>query len=95
MILFPRRADKPKKGEIDDSTADRLASADATKQVTDKHVLPKSKPVLREKAVKLTKELKEAKAYRKLRQIQINKKYKGKREKRAKEAAEKEAEKKK
>jgi hypothetical protein len=37
----------------------------------------------------LTKEIKEARVYRKLRQLQVNAKHTGMREKRAKEAAEK------
>lgn len=93
MILFPRRADKPKKGDIHDSTADKLKSAEAAGQNTHKHVLEKPKRKLREAPQKITKEQKDAKVYRKLRQLIVNKKYKGKREKRAKEAAEKEKEK--
>ena len=73
--MFPKRDGKPKKGEIHDSTADRLKSADAGKQNTEKHLIAKPKKVLREKAVKLTKEIKEVKAYRKLRQIQTNQKW--------------------
>lgn len=92
MILFPRRADKPKKGEIADSTADKLKSAEAGKQNTTKHVLEKPALKKRQAAQKLTKELTAARVFRRLRQVQVNKKYKGKREKRAKEAAEKEAE---
>ena len=67
MILFPRRADKPKKGEIADSTADRLKSADAGKQNTSKHLLEKSKLRLREKPQKITKEMQDLKAFKKIR----------------------------
>ena len=31
LILFPRRADKPKKGDIHDATADKVKSAEAGK----------------------------------------------------------------
>ena len=89
LILFPRRADKPKKGDVSDSTADKLKSAEAGKQNTEKHVLAKPAVKARQVPQKMTKELKEAKVYRKLRQLVVNQKYKGKREKRAKEAAEK------
>ena len=39
LILFPRREGKPKKGEINDSGADKLKSAAAAEQNTDKHLL--------------------------------------------------------
>lgn len=91
LILFPRRAGKPKKGEIADSTAEKLKSADAEKQNTSKHLLGKPQPQLREKAQKITKEMQTFKAYGKLKQLAVIKKYKGKREKRAKEQAEKDA----
>ena len=39
MILFPRREDKPKKGLIDDATAEQLKSAAAQNQVSGR-VLP-------------------------------------------------------
>jgi hypothetical protein len=92
LILFPRRADKPKKGDIDDATADRIKSAEAGKQVTAKHLLEKPDRKLREKPRKIAAEEKNTKVYRKLRQMIVNQKYKGKREKRAAEQAEKEAE---
>lgn len=92
LILFPRRADKPKKGDINDATADKLKSAETAKQNTHKHVLEKPARKVREAPQKITKEQKDLRVFRKLRQLQVNKKYKGKREKRAKEQAEKEAE---
>lgn len=92
LILFPRRADKPKKGEIADSTADKLKSAEAGAQNTNKHVLDRPARKVRQPAQKLTKDLAEARVFRKIRQLKVNAKYKGRREKRAKEAAEKEAE---
>ena len=95
LILFPKKAGKPKKGMVPDSTAERLKSVAAEKQNTHKHVLGKPKTKLREKPQKITKELQAVKAFRKLRQSRINKRYKGKREKKAREQAEQEATKKK
>lgn len=92
LILFPRRADKPKKGDIHDSTAERLKSAEASKQNTNKHVLDKPAARLRQAPQAITKEHRDLRVYRKIRQLQVNKKYIGKREKRAREQAEKEAE---
>jgi len=89
LILFPRREEKYKKGEIPDSTADKLKSAEAEKQNKSKHLLEAPKRKLREKMMKITPEMKAFKAYRKLRLEQTNKKWKGRREKRAKEEAEK------
>ena len=89
MILFPRRADKPKKGDIADSTADKLKAA--TSQNVTKHVLEKPKRKVRQTPQKITKEMTGVKIFRKIRQLQVNQKYRGKREKKAKEAAEKEA----
>lgn len=92
LILFPRRADKPKKGDIADSTADKLKSAEAGKQNVTKHVLEKPAAKKRVAATKITQEMRDARVFKRLRQLQVNKRYLGKREKRAKEAAEKEAE---
>lgn len=95
LILFPRRADKPKKGDINDTTADKLKSADAEKQNLSKHLLGKPRRKARQVPTKITKDMTDVKVYRKLRQLIVNQKYKGKREKRAQEAKEKaEAEKK-
>ena len=90
LILFPRRADKPKKGDIHDSTAEKLKSAEAGKQNIHKHVIGKPSPKVRQSPQKITKEMKDVRVFRKLRQLISNKKNLGKREKRAKEAAEKE-----
>ena len=42
LILFPRRAAKPKKGEINDSTAEKLKSTAATNQNKQSYILPKT-----------------------------------------------------
>ena len=83
LILFPRRADKPKKGDIHDATAEKLKSAEAAKQNTHKHVVEKPTRKLREAPQKITKEQRDTRVYRKIRQLMVNKKYKGKREKKA------------
>ena len=69
MILFPRRADKPKKGDIHDATADKVKSAEAAKQNIAKHLLSKPERKLREAPQKITKEMKDTKVFRKLRQL--------------------------
>jgi large subunit ribosomal protein L13e len=90
LILFPRRADKPKKGDIADSTADKLKSAAAGNQNTSKHVVEKPRRKVRQTPAKITKEMTATKVFRKLRQLKVNEKYKGKREKKAKDDAAKE-----
>lgn len=85
LILFPRRADKPKKGLINDSTADQLSAA---VQNTTDGVFALPSVSRRCKIESLTADLKNAKVYQRLRQERINKRYAGKREKRAKEAEE-------
>lgn len=86
LILFPRAEGKPKKGEINDSTAEQLKSVSQNK--TDGvFALPTQKRRCKPEAI--TKEMKETKVFMKLRQARVNKYYKGKRDKAAKEAEEK------
>ena len=85
LILFPVKADKPKKGEIADSSAEQLKAAS---QNTQRGVFALPVQKKRCKIEALTKEMKEAKIYQKLRQERINKRYNGKREAAAKKAAE-------
>ena len=54
LILFPRRADKPKKGDIHDATADKLKSAESAKQNLHKHVIAKPTKKVREAFQKIT-----------------------------------------
>lgn len=61
------------KGEINDSTADKLKSADAGKQNISKHVIDRPPRKLKEKAQKISKEQKDLKVFRKLRQLRVNK----------------------
>lgn len=87
LILFPRRENKPKKGLINDATAEQLKSAAAQNQVTG-HILPISKPTLADEFAPITEEDKKRNVYRTTRTLRTNKRYLGRREKRAKEAAE-------
>lgn len=89
LILFPRRADKPKKGDIADSTAEKVKSAGAKVQNISKHVIAIAKRKVRQTPQKITKEMSSAKVFRKIRQLSVNAKYRGKREKKAKDEAEK------
>merc|ERR1711935_244171 len=83
LILFPKRTDQPKKGEINDSTADRLATA-AQNTTDGVFVLPTS--TRRCKVETITADMKNFRVYQKLRHERINRRYKGKRDKAAKEA---------
>ena len=67
-----------------------MKSAAAGVQNTEKHLIAKPKKVLKEKAMKKSDvaELAKKHAYRQLRQAWVDKRYKGRREKRAKEEAE-------
>jgi large subunit ribosomal protein L13e len=89
LILFPRRENKPKKGLINDATAEQLKSAEATKQVTG-FTLP---IVRKEHAVEfaaITEEDKKKKIFHTLRTVRTNTRYRGRREKKANEKKAKE-----
>jgi large subunit ribosomal protein L13e len=86
LILFPKHEGKCKKGEIPDATKEKVKAAAQNKTdgvfdlpVVDKAVTTES----------ITKDMKSAKIYQKLRQERINQRYQGMRIKRAKEAEEK------
>jgi large subunit ribosomal protein L13e len=83
LILFPKRDGAPKKGEINDSTAEALKGAvqNTTDGVFD---LPAVKKRCKIEAI--TKEMKSAKIYRKQRILWVNAKFNGKRIKAAKDA---------
>lgn len=85
LILFPRRDGKFKKGEINDSTADKLKGVEQNKApsvfglpAVDKFSPPEP----------ITKEMLSVKVYQKLRTERINKYYNGKRVLAAKKAEE-------
>lgn len=87
LILFPRREGKPKKGEINDATAERLASAAASAQTAGNlPITHASKAVTFEP---ITQKDRDTKCYRTLRTARTFKHYKGRREDRAKKEAEK------
>ena len=105
LILFPSQrskklAKKPeamadvkkvRKQIVADAPTEKLNSAAAKEQKTDKVVLPAQEPKLREKPQTITPEMKGAKSYYKLRVERVKAKYAGIRKKRA-ELAQKEAE---
>jgi|TARA_B110001450_G_scaffold61329_1_gene58098 large subunit ribosomal protein L13e len=84
LVLFPRVEGKAKKGEIADSTT-RLD----TPQNVQGGVLALPPVKARVGLAALTKDLKSKKVYRSIREARVNRKYEGKRIKRAKEAEEK------
>ncbi|ORX90233.1 50S ribosomal protein L13e [Basidiobolus meristosporus CBS 931.73] len=86
LIVFPKKAGKPKKG---DSEAAELAEA---KQLSGS-VMPVTQVFKKEKARKVTDEEKNASAYATLRNVRSEQRYRGIREKRAKLKAEEEAQK--
>ena len=90
LIVFPRRENKPKKGEINDATAEQLKSASAANQVTG-HTLPIARATHAVEYAKITDADRESKVFRTLRTVRTNTRYKGRREKKAaeKEKAEK------
>ena len=82
LILFPVQEDKPKTGEIHDTTE----KTDDLKQNTVSGVISLPKRKVRVGIAALTKELKSAKVYRKIRQSRVDRKYEGKRVKLSKAA---------
>merc|ERR1711935_276939 len=73
LLVFPKGSGKKavKKGDTARSELQNVA------QNTLKEIIPVPKPTLRVKARKITKEEKEASAYRKMRKARTNKKYLG------------------
>jgi len=86
LVLFPRTDKKPKKGQIND--ADEKALEGLNVDQHGEKVLGLTQTHTRAKAASLTKELLATRAYRTLKQEWSNQRNAGKREKRAKEAAE-------
>ena len=82
LILFPRRENKPKKGEIADSTADQLKNA--TQQLGT--VKPLAKPANVVEFAAITEADRKERVFHTLRTIRTNTRYKGRREKKAKDA---------
>lgn len=86
LVLFPAKDGKVKKGEIPDSTADKLSGA---KQVVAPAFFEAPKADKSVTHEPITKEMLAAKVYQKLRAERINKRYNGVRIVRAKKEAEK------
>ncbi len=87
LILFPRRENKPKKGQVNDATAEQLKSAAAATQVSGA-VLPLAKPAPAVEYAAITEEDKKARVFHVLRTVRTNTRYKGRREKKLKDAEE-------
>ncbi|CAN6674963.1 large ribosomal subunit protein eL13B [Trichomonascus vanleenenianus] len=90
LIVFPRKAGKPKKG---DASAEEIKAAQQTLSVAANFPIAQAPVELGTRAI--TADDKNVNAYRTLRESWANKKHLGAREKRAKDKAEAEAEKKK
>mmetsp|Transcript_56673 Transcript_56673/g.64689 ORF Transcript_56673/g.64689 Transcript_56673/m.64689 type:complete len:211 (+) Transcript_56673:54-686(+) len=88
LILFPRKANNPKKGLINDANTEQLAAPQAKSQNTDRVLFPTKVTSKREKAQAITDDMKSFHAFRHLRYERINKHYHGRRLKRAEEAKE-------
>jgi large subunit ribosomal protein L13e len=84
LVLFPKKDNQPKKGLVNDATAETINSL-AQQQNTERFVLPIAQDKKREKAQKITKELKDRRVYRELRQEWANAYYAGDKIKRSKE----------
>jgi len=85
LVLFPRVEGKAKKGLVNDATAETISKLGG-QQNTERFVVAIPQDSKREKAIPLTKELKDRKVYRELRQEWANAYYAGDKIKRAKEA---------
>jgi large subunit ribosomal protein L13e len=86
-----QKSEKPHKVILPEAPADKLSSAAAKEQKTEKVVMPAPERKLREKPQSITAEMKAAKTYYRIRLEKTKAKYHGIREKRAK-IAQKEAE---
>lgn len=92
LILFPRKDGKVKKGLINDSTAEQVKSAAAGNQVAGK-VLPRAAAAREDEFAAITADDKKFLAHSTARIARTNKRYHGRREKRAAEEAAKKADK--
>merc|ERR1712195_436744 len=79
LVLFPRVAGQPKKGEIPDSTTGLDVA-----QVTEKNIYGLPRVTKRVGTAVLTKEMRDENTYNRLRSARVNRKYEGKRVRRAK-----------
>ena len=86
LIVFPRRENKPKKGLINDATAEQLKSAAAAHQVTG-FTLPLVRKTPAVEFAKITEADKKSEVFKTLRKIRTDTRYRGRREKKAAEKA--------
>lgn len=86
MILFPRKENKPKKGEISDATAEAVKSAAASEHHTGT-VMPLKHAKPEVKIVKVADYASKSKigAFHTLRSVRTNTRYKGRRDKKRQE----------
>ena len=89
LILFPRRDGKAKKGMINDATAAQVQSASAANQPSGK-LLPRAAASSEDKFEAITADMKKVNPHSDARIAWTNKRYAGRRQKRAEEAAAKE-----
>ena len=82
--MFPRRENKPKKGLINDATAEQLKSAAAANQVTGL-TLPLVRKAHAVEFAKITEADKKTEVFKTLRKIRTDTRYRGRREKKAAE----------
>ncbi len=82
LIVFPRRENKPKKGLINDATAEQLKSAASATQVTG-HTLPIVRKQHAVEFAAITEADKAKKVFHTLRTIRTNTRYRGRRIKKA------------
>jgi len=87
LILFPKHEGKLKKGEIPDSTAEKVKAA-SQNEVTGVFALPVVDKTTGTEKSAISKEMKTQKTYLKLRQARIDQRYEGKRIMAAKKAEE-------
>ena len=79
IILFPLKEGKAKKGEINDATAEQVASEAASTQNTSRNLIDLPKSDKSAEFVVLTEEMKKHRAYQQMRQAQVDHKYSRKR----------------
>ena len=85
LIVFPRRENKPKKGLINDATAEQLKSAASATQVTGPTLpIVRKQPAVEFAAI--TEADKAKKVFHTLRTIRTNTRYRGRRVKKAEDA---------
>lgn len=91
LVLFPLHDGKHKKGQIEDSTKEKIENELAKKSNRSRHVLDMPKRAKSEKKIELTDDVKKHRAYQQIRQAQVDHKYSRKRYRMAKfkEVAEK------